>query len=375
MANTDDKKDKKQAAKARAKKYGSQKDVNKAEDFDYGTGKKESEEGRSVIRKNEVNHLIKDKGLSKKEVYGDLQNRKDAGEELGKAAQNKLDRYNTRQEKRTERKTARKDARAEAKERAQNAQREAAAQEEQTQRQGGYGNTNVEGDGNQVGNENVNFKGNDNIVGDGNTDNSNNKGVIGSGTQNNDSGNVDGTGNMGGIGNTNTDNSIDVDGDVAQEIGKRGDMNTTIGDKNEIIGSSIGNDYSVTIGNQSFGTGSGGSNNSSGNNPLANMQTAASYTALNNNQHAQSSSQVNGLGTAMAAIAAGEKATGASERVGALYNLTGMDQQYWSDKATAKQGDYLGDIFDMRAPDWTMPDKPKKPEDKTEEIAEDFNDD
>ena len=95
MASTDDKKDKKQAAKARAKKYGSQKDVNKAEDFDYGTGKKESEEGRSVIRKKEVNHLIKDKGLSKKEVYGDLQNRKDAGEELGKAAQNNFAIFNS----------------------------------------------------------------------------------------------------------------------------------------------------------------------------------------------------------------------------------------------------------------------------------------
>ena len=257
MANTDDKKDKRQAAKARAKRFAGQKDVNKAEDFDYGTGKKESEEGRSVIRKKEINHLTKDKGLSKKEVYGDLQNRKDAGEELGTAAQNKLDRYNTKQEKRTERKDARKDARAEAKERAQNAQREAAAQEEQTQQQGGYGDTNVEGDGNQLGNENVNAK---------------------------DSGNISGTGNMGGIGNENTDNSIEVGGDVAQEIGKRGDMNTTIGDKNQFIGSNVGNDYSVTIGNQSFGTGSGGSNNSSGNNPLANMQTAASYTALNNYQ-------------------------------------------------------------------------------------------
>jgi len=42
------------------------------------------------------------------------------------------------------------------------------------------------------------------------------------------------------------------------DVGKTGDMTTTIGDGNTIIGSPIGNDYSVTIGNTGNMGGSGG---------------------------------------------------------------------------------------------------------------------
>ena len=52
---------------------------------------------------------------------------------------------------------------------------------------------------------------------------------------------------------------IFIGGDVSQNVGKTGDMTTTIGDGNTITGSQIGNDYSVTIGGNTIGN----NNNSS----------------------------------------------------------------------------------------------------------------
>lgn len=52
-----------------------------------------------------------------------------------------------------------------------------------------------------------------------------------------------------------------VGGDLNQNIGKQGDMNNTIGDGNTFgAGLNFGNDYSVTIGSQSVGSGSSSSN-------------------------------------------------------------------------------------------------------------------
>ena len=169
----------------------------------------------------------------------------------------------------------------------------------------------------------------------------------------------------------NTDNRFTVEGDLDQNIGKSGDMTTNIGSNNTFgAGSSIGNDYSVTIGNQNAGNaGNGGASNQG----LANMQGMAAYSALNNNAWAKSSSQLNGYGRAAGASQEAAKRTGATSRVANLYNVTGADQTYWKNKATAQQGFYLGDIFKYRAPTWTMPSAPKKPQDNTSQIANAFN--
>ena len=166
-------------------------------------------------------------------------------------------------------------------------------------------------------------------------------------------------------------NGFNVGGDLKQTIGKQGDMTTTIGNNNQFgAGTSIGNDYSVTIGNQNAGNGGNGSGSGGG---LDNMMSAAAYSALNNNAWAKSSSQVNGYGRSQGAIDEANKQLGVKDRVASLYNLTGMDQNYWRQKSTAQQGFYLGDIFNFRSPEWTMPSSPKKPEDKTEEIANKFD--
>ena len=77
-------------------------------------------------------------------------------------------------------------------------------------------------------------------------------------------------------------------------------MTTSIGDNNQFgAGSSIGNDYSVTIGSNSAGNDNRGG--------LSNMQGAAAYSALNNNQFHRSQSQLNGFGRAAGATEEAEK--------------------------------------------------------------------
>ena len=147
-----------------------------------------------------------------------------------------------------------------------------------------------------------------------------------------------------------------IGGDTGN-VGKVGDMFTTIGDGNTIIGSAIGNDYSVTIGNTGNQDGGGG---------LSNMMGAAAYSALNNNAYAKSQSETNGYGVAAGMIALGEEMTGSTETVANLYNFAGAQQKYWDDKATAQQGNYLGDV--QGGYDWTQAPNPVSSEDETDEI-------
>jgi hypothetical protein len=154
------------------------------------------------------------------------------------------------------------------------------------------------------------------------------------------------------------------------DVGKKGDMTTTIGDGNTIIGSPIGNDYSVTIGNT--GNMSGGGSGGSG---LSNMMGAAAYSALNNNAYNTSQSQVNGPGVAATASANAELRTGATDRVANLYNMVGESQMYWKNKADAQQGLYLGDVWNQGGHKWTQAPNPEFTEDKTSDILNDDDDD
>ena len=167
-----------------------------------------------------------------------------------------------------------------------------------------------------------------------------------------------------GIPAPNITNPQVIGGDTG-DVGKTGDMTTTIGDGNTIIGSPIGNDYSVTIGNTGNMSGGGG---------LSNMMGAAAYSALNDNAYHKSHSQVNGFGTAAGMIALGEQMTGAGDRVANLYNLVGEGQKYWNNKANAQQGLYLGDVWNQGGHDWVQAPDPKSSEDRTSEILDDDDD-
>ena len=172
------------------------------------------------------------------------------------------------------------------------------------------------------------------------------------------------------------DNSFGVGGDLSQNVGKTGDTNTSIGDNNNIgHGATVGGDYSVTIGGNSAGNGqqNGGRGASFG---MNNMMLAGSYNALNENAYHRSSAQLNGAGRAAQASAAAGEITGATDRVANLYNATGMDQNYWRNKANAQSNFYLGDIFKegFGGYDWTMPEAPNPIEDNTQEIYDDAKD-
>ena len=172
-----------------------------------------------------------------------------------------------------------------------------------------------------------------------------------------------------------------VGGDLDQNVGKKGDTNTTIGDGNTIgHGATIGGDYSVTIGGNSAGNGQQGAGSGSGTgnvfNNMSNLELAVSYSALNNNAYQRSRAQLNGAGRAAQASASAAEITGATDRVANLYNATGMDQNYWRNKANAQTNQYLGDIFKegFGGYNWTMPESPNKIEDDTKEIYDDAKD-
>ena len=106
------------------------------------------------------------------------------------------------------------------------------------------------------------------------------------------------------------------------------------------------------------------------------MQGAAAYTALNNNQHARSSSEVNGLKRAAQASEQATGLVGAKDRAANLYNSLGYSQNYWRQKADAQQNFYLGDIYSQQAPEFQMPESPFDPMDNetTKDSVNDFKD-
>ena len=150
-------------------------------------------------------------------------------------------------------------------------------------------------------------------------------------------------------GNKTTNTNTSENTNIGQNAGNKEDMTTNIGDNNDIKYSNIGNDYSVNI----AGIGDG----------FSNMQGAAAYTALNNNQQARSKSEVNGLKRAAQASEQATGLVGAKDRAANLYNSLGYSQNYWRQKADAQQNFYLGDIFSQQAPEYQMPESPSDPMD------------
>ena len=150
---------------------------------------------------------------------------------------------------------------------------------------------------------------------------------------------------------------------INQNAGNKEDWTTNIGNTNDIKYSNIGNDYSVNIG----GIGDG----------FSNMQGAAAYTALNNNQYYRSSSEMNGLKRASQASEQATGLVGAKDRSANLYNSVGYSQNYWGQKADAQQNFYLGDIYAQKAPEYQLPSSPSNPmdNDTTQDTLDNFKKD
>ena len=303
-------KDGKITAKTRAKMYKSQKDVKSASEFDYGNNSKQDKAaGQAVAQNKEANYLIKNKGMDKGEVYADIAKRQEQGLQVNDRLQNRMNKYNERQERIADRRAAKEKAGTVVKPQPANP----------VKPQPGYGGSMLPSE-------------------------------------------------------TNTTGDFSVGRDLNQNVGKTGDMTTTITDSTFGAGASVGNDYSVTIGNNQAGNSSGEGGGGGSNNPLSNMQATAAYNALNNNQLARSRSELNGYGRAAGAVEEAEKQTGAGQRVANLYNAVGANQEYLQKKQKQVQDTYLGNMEGFST-EFVLPEAPAPVDlDPAKDIYEDAMD-
>ena len=297
-------------ARTRAKMYKSQKDVKSASEFDYGNNSKQDKAaGQAVAQNKEANYLIKNKGMDKGEVYADIAKRQEQGLQVNDRLQNRMNKYNERQERIADRRAA--------KEKAGTVVKPQPA--DPAKPQPGYGGSMLPSE-------------------------------------------------------TNTTGDFSVGRDLNQNVGKTGDMTTTITDSTFGAGASVGNDYSVTIGNNQAGNSSGEGGGGGSNNPLSNMQATAAYNALNNNQLARSRSELNGYGRAAGAVEEAEKQTGAGQRVADLYNAVGANQEYLQKKQKQVQDTYLGNMEGFST-EFVLPEAPAPVDlDPAKDIYEDAMD-
>ena len=311
-------KDGKITAKTRAKMYKSQKDVKSASEFDYGNNSKQDKAaGQAVAQNKEANYLIKNKGMDKGEVYADIAKRQEQGLQVNDRLQNRMNKYNERQERIADRRAAKEKAGTVVKPQPANPVKPQPANP--VKPQPGYGGSMLPSE-------------------------------------------------------TNTTGDFSVGRDLNQNVGKTGDMTTTITDSTFGAGASVGNDYSVTIGNNQAGNSSGEGGGGGSNNPLSNMQATAAYNALNNNQLARSRSELNGYGRAAGAVEEAEKQTGAGQRVANLYNAVGANQEYLQKKQKQVQDTYLGNMEGFST-EFVLPEAPAPVDlDPAKDIYEDAMD-
>ena len=141
-------------------------------------------------------------------------------------------------------------------------------------------------------------------------------------------------------------------------VGKRGDINTTIGDNNQFgMGANIGNDYSVTIG---------------GSDKLSGLQGLAAYQALNRNNDGRRRSQFNGLLRSQQTLNQLSN-LGTDQMVQNAYNFVGNLAQNAYDKSDIKSawmfGDHFGDDYNFG---WAPLRSPKREESNVQDILDDF---
>ena len=144
--------------------------------------------------------------------------------------------------------------------------------------------------------------------------------------------------------NTNQEQSFDRD---------FGDNQNTIGNDNNIYGNvNQGNqDFSVNIGSQNAGP-NGNPGNTSG---MSNMQSAAAYTALNENDYERSRAKYNAFGEAAKYGAAAEQLTGSNEMFNALNESTDATIDYFGKEADRMSLQIYGDKWNRKAPTWKSP--------------------
>tara|TARA_R110002020_G_scaffold465194_2_gene686463 strand:- start:901 stop:2721 length:1821 start_codon:yes stop_codon:yes gene_type:complete len=198
----------------------------------------------------------------------------------------------------------------------------------------------VGGDG-VVGDDNQYVDGNDNFVSDGDIDDS----VLIGGDNN---------GQIADDGGLAMGDGSSIDANVGNTSGDRiaGDLN--IGDGSNFIGNYNPNaDYSVTIGNQTFGS----DGTPSGTTGLNNMQGAAAYGALNNNAWHTSQAQLSGLTRPAQSSAAANLTTNADARINSYDFNAASEPAVWQQRAKDMTANMFGDTDFYPSFTWNNPTK------------------
>ena len=232
----------------------------------------------------------------------------------------------------------------------------------------------------------------DNFMGLGDrTQADNNSGLVGDGTKmddntgnigdfnaqdsyNTDINSTTGESGQGGIDNTNIKSPFEVSGDLTNDIGNQSQNDYNFSNSTVGAFAKIGNDYSVTIGNIGNGNnvGSGSDSGQGSNAPMNFMQTAAAYGALNTNAQQKSSDQLNGLERGIIGAGMAPTLTNSNNFAANAYNNAAAAAQNFRNRAAVGEDKLYGNTdFDLSG--WSPLKSPKKPEDKTQEIADSFN--
>ena len=96
--------------------------------------------------------------------------------------------------------------------------------------------------------------------------------------------------------------------------------------------------------------------------------------AMNDNAFAKSQAQLSGLGRSSQQIEAANLQTNSAQDIANTDYLSRINPMFMGAKATQSQTQLYGDTFKFELPKFEMPVPGKKPKDKTQEIADMYND-
>ena len=105
-----------------------------------------------------------------------------------------------------------------------------------------------------------------------------------------------------------------------------------------------------------------------------NMKNAGKYMEINNNAHAKSQAQMNGLTRSAQAVETAATQTNSAERIANDDYLTRLQPMYMGARGKQSETEMFGDTFKFNTPQWQIPEPGKKPKDKTKKIAEMYKD-
>lgn len=106
----------------------------------------------------------------------------------------------------------------------------------------------------------------------------------------------------------------------------------------------------------------------------SNVKSAAGYMAMNDNAFRKSQAEMSGLSRSAQQVKSANLLTNAAEGVANTDYVSRINSLYMGNQATASQASLYGDLFNFEAPEFKRPKPGKKPEDKTQEIADMYND-